>query len=255
MVRRSIVEPVARALALLGAFRPNDCWLTNRDLSLRTGLPPSTVSRQTHGLVELGYLRHAPSERKYALAASVLSLGYAAIAHTQVQQLSRVRMQALAQTHQVHVVLCTRERMDLLIVECETSPSASIPQALHVGARLELGASPTGWAMLAALPEVERYYLLEKVERRAAKDWPRLRRRISEAMSQVMEFGYCTSLGEWDPELSLVASPLMVPGYAPLAIACIGASTYMSSARVRRELGPQLVGMTLAIQEEAGAIS
>lgn len=70
-----MVAPFARALALLGAFTPQDGWLGNRELAQRTGLPASTVARQAQSLVALRYLRHEPVERKYRLAAAVLALG------------------------------------------------------------------------------------------------------------------------------------------------------------------------------------
>jgi len=253
--RRAIVEPVARALSLLSAFTPQERWLSNGELAHRTGMAASTVSRQAQCLVSLGYLHYSPGHRKYRLDSAVLALGYAAIAHSEVQRIARVQMQAISQQHRVHVTLNTRDRLDLVLLECSASPMASIPLDLHVGIRMSLASSPMGWALLAALPEVERYYLLGNVERRMPHEWARLRRRSSEAISQVAKVGYCSSLGEWDPDLGIVAAPLMVPGYAPLALACIGASSYMTRARVERELGPRLVGAAAAVLEEAAGLS
>lgn len=167
-----MIEPLKRALALLEAFDSKHRWLTNADFVLRTGLPPSTASRQIQCLVKLGYLYHVPWERKYCLDASVLSLGYAAIAHSKVQQLSVERMRTLIEKHSVQAILCTRDRLELMIVECVTSPSASLPALMRVGGRFDLGGTPMGWALLAGLPEVERYYLLERVERHGGKHWP-----------------------------------------------------------------------------------
>ena len=69
------VASLARGLALLRAFRPEDRGLSNRELAERTGLPPSTVSRLTGTLVELGFLDHDPGSGRYALTASVAALG------------------------------------------------------------------------------------------------------------------------------------------------------------------------------------
>ncbi|HSV79251.1 MAG TPA: helix-turn-helix domain-containing protein [Ramlibacter sp.] len=253
VARRSSVEPVSRALSLLAAFGPHDLWLGNGELSLRTGLPPSTVSRQGQCLVALGYLHYDAVHRKYRLAASVLALGYAAIAHSEVQRLTRQEIQAFADKHRVHVTLSARDRLDLVLLESAASRDADIPLDLHVGARMSLATSPMGWALLAALPEVERYYLLGNVERRMPREWSRLRRRSNEAISQVHALGYCTSLSEWDPDLGIVAVPLMIPGNAPLVLACVGASSNMSRARVDRCLGPRLVSIAAAIQEQAGS--
>lgn len=248
---RAMVVPLARSLSLLSAFTPQEPWLGNHDLATRTGLPASTVSRLSQSLVMLGYLHYAPERRKYRLAASVLALGYAAIANSDVQWLARTQMQRFADQHKVHVTLSTRDRLDLIILEKCSSAAAQIPLDLHVGARMGIAASPMGWALLAALPELERYYLLGNVERRTPREWPRLRRRSSEAMSQVYKLGFCTSLGEWDHDLGIIAAPLMIPGHAPLVLACVGSSVQMTRARVERELGPRLVGMATELQEQA----
>ena len=251
---RPMVAPVARVLMLLSAYTPQERWLGNRDLALRTGMPPSTVSRLAQSLVALGYLHHDAEHRKYRLAASVLALGYAAIAHSDVQRLARQHMQAFADQHKVHVTLSTRDRLDLVVLERSSSPAAQISLNLHVGVRMGIASSPMGWALLAALPDLERYYLLGNVERRMPREWPRLRRRSSEAISQVFKLGFCTSLGEWDRDLGIIAVPLMVPGHAPLALACVGSSAQMTKARVERELGPRLLGMATALQERVGAV-
>ncbi len=248
-----MVAPLARALALLSVFAPHDLWLSNGELSTRSGLPPSTVSRMAHTLTALGYLHHAEDSRKYRLAAPVLGLGYAAIAHSHVQRLARAKMQAFAEQHKVHLVLSTRDRLDMIVLEICRSALAPVPLDLHVGARIGLGTSPIGWALLAGLPEVERYYLLGNIQRRMPREWPRLRRRSSEAIAQVHDRGFCSSLGEWASELGIIAVPMLIDGNAPLVLACVGASAQMSRARVERELGPRLVGIAGLLQQE-GAI-
>jgi DNA-binding IclR family transcriptional regulator len=250
MVSRPMVAPVARALALLSAFTPEEPWLGNGELSSRTGLPPSTVSRLAQSLVMLGYLHHDAQGRRYRLSAAVLALGYAAIAQSDVQRMARLYMQAFAEQHKVHVMLSTRDRLDLIILEHSAGAGTQIALNLRVGVRMGIASSPLGWALLAALPDLERYYLLSSVERRMPREWPRLRRRSSEGISQTLQLGYCTSLGEWERELGIVAVPLVVPGHAPLALACVGSSSQMTRSRVERELGPRLMGIATAVQDQ-----
>lgn len=244
-----MVAPFARALALLDAFSPRDRWLGNRELSARTGLPTSTVTRITQSLALLGYLHHDAHERKYRLAPSVLGLGYAAIANSDVQRAARERMRAFADRNKVHVNLSTRDRLDVIVLESCNSAHATVSLDLHVGARVGIASSPMGWTLLAALPELERFYLLENVERRLPREWPRLRRRSAEAISQVAEKGFCASLGEWNQDFAIVAAPLLIEEHAPLVIGCIGASAQMTRQRVERELGPRLLAMAGEIQQ------
>ena len=246
---RPMVMPFARALSLLGAFTPKDGWLGSRELAERTGLPPSTVTRIAQTLGQLGYLCHDADLRKYRLGPPVLALGYGAIANSDVQRAARVHMQAMADLQKVHVNLSSRDRLDLIVLESCSGAQASLSLNLHVGIRVGIAASPLGWALLAALPELERQYLLDNVERRMPREWPRLRRRANQAIVQVQEFGYCSSLGEWDQELGIVATPLLIPGHSPLVMACVGSSLQMTRARVERDLGPKLLSMAAKIQE------
>jgi DNA-binding IclR family transcriptional regulator len=196
-----------------------------------------------------GYLHHAPAERKYRLAASVLALGYGAIANSVVQRSARAHMQAFAEQHNVHVNLSSRDRLDLIVLESCSSAESPLSLNLHVGVRVGIAASPMGWALLAALPELERHYLLESIERRMPREWRRLRRRFSEAVAQVHEMGFCMLLGDWDDDLGIVAAPLLIEHYAPLALACIGPTSQMTRSRVERHFGPRLLAMARAIQQ------
>jgi DNA-binding IclR family transcriptional regulator len=246
---RPRVAPFARALALLGAFTPQEPWLGLRELSARAGLAPSTASRLAQSLLALGNLKHSPGLRCYRLAAPVLALGYGAIVKSDVQRMARLYMPAFAEQHGLHVSLCSRDRLDVLVLESCRSPESPLSLNLHVGVRLGLLSSPIGWALLAALPELERYYLLEHLERRQPREWPHLRRRCSEGIAQVQQHGFCSSPEETGRELTIVAVPLLVAGYAPLVLACVDASAQATRTRVRRELPPRLVALATTLQD------
>lgn len=249
--RRPMVAPFARALSLLEAFTPREGVLGTRELASRSGLPLSTVTRLAQSLVQLGYLHYLATERKYRLAAPVLSLGYAASANSHVQRAARQHMDAFALEYKVHVNLSSRDRLDLIVLESCSPAGARLSLNLHVGSRVGIASSPMGWALLAALPELERYYLMENVERRMPREWPRLRRRSSEAIAQVYATGFCTSLGEWEPDLGIIAVPVLIEGHTPLVLACVGSSAQLTRLRVEREFGPRLLGTAATIQEAA----
>lgn len=247
---RAVVTPLVRALAVCAAFTPQDRWLGNSQLAQRTQLPPSTVSRIAQTLVRLGYLQHDGEGRKYRLTAAVLGLGYAAITQSVVQRHARPHMLAFAEQHRVHVSLAARDRLDLMVLESRRGQDMPAAMGLPVGMRIGMALSPMGWSLLAALPELERHYLLENVEQRVPRDWSRLRRRVGEGMAQVHDKGYCTAIGEWDPDIGIVAAPLVVEGQSPFVLACVGASARLSRARIERELGPRLLAMARAIQRD-----
>ncbi len=244
-----MVTPFARALDLLSSFTAQDASLGCRELAERTGLPPSTVTRIARSLTELGYLHYSSETRRFRLAASVLALGYAAIANSSVQRSARARMREFSQEHQVHMCLGSRDRLEVVVVDSCIGAQLSLPLDLHVGSRMGIASSPMGWAMLAALPEIERYYLMENVERRMPREWPRMRRELGEAISQVHELGYCHSLGDWGSETATIAAPVAVKGQTPFVLSCIGSSSKMSRTRVLRDMGPKLLGMIAQIRE------
>ena len=244
----AMVVPFARALELLGAFSPQERWLGNRDLAERSGLPPSTVVRITRTLVELGLLVHDPAQRRYRLAAAVLALGYGAIFNADAQRVARSAMNGFAHEHRLHVLLGSRDRLDVIVLESASSPLSPIAIDLHAGVRMGIATSVLGWALLAALPELERYYLLDGVQRRMPRDWARIRRRCGGAVAQVYQSGWCTTPADGNPEIAMLAAPLQVEGQAPMVLACVGGSQQMARARVDRELGPRLLALAATIQ-------
>lgn len=252
---QTVVTPLVRALVLISAFAGHERWLGNGQLAHRTGLAPSTVTRIAQSLVHSGYLLYDASGRKYRLSPAVLGLGYAAIAHSAIQGLAGESMAAYAREHGAHVCLAVRDRLDLVVLECRRSLASTLALPLHVGMRVGMALSPMGWALLAALPELERSYLLAHVERRVSRDWPRVHRRVAEGIAQVAGKGYCTAVGEWEPELGIVATTVLLEGTSPFVLACIGPSRGMTRARVERELGPRLLAMGRALQAEFNAIN
>jgi DNA-binding IclR family transcriptional regulator len=141
-----------------------------------------------------------------------------------------------------------------MILESCSSAQPPVTLSLNVGVRVGIASSPMGWALLAALPELERYYLLEHVQRRMPREWSRLRRRSSEGIAQVHQNGWCASVGERDQAVGTIAVPLLIPDQTPMVLACIGSSARMTRARVERELAPRLVAMATAIQEACSSV-
>src|ERR1700760_2860099 len=96
---RNFVVALSRGLDVLRAFQPNDGLLGNQEIASRTNLPKPTVSRLTYTLTKLGYLTPVPRFEKYQLAASAMSLGYAALTNLGVRHLSEpFREQVMRET-------------------------------------------------------------------------------------------------------------------------------------------------------------
>jgi DNA-binding IclR family transcriptional regulator len=248
-----MVTPFARAMTLLRAFTPDIEWLGNGELSARTQLPRSTVTRLAQSLVSLGYLHHASDERKYKLAPPALALGYSAVSEQALAPAARALMQTFADQYRLNVNISSRDRLDMIVIASIDGGGAQVPVAVHVGMRMGIGASAIGWALLAVLPHAERQYLVEGLERNAARDWQRHHRKVGEAIAQVHQRGFCGTAAARFEEVGIVAVPLVIEGQAPLVLACVGAKAHMPRPRMDRELGPLLLGLASSIVQEASA--
>lgn len=253
--RTGMVMPVVRALEVLSAFTAHDTWLGNKEIADRTGLPPSTVSRFLRTLVTLGYVGYWSERHLYCLTASVLSLGYAATAHSDVQRLVRAELVKFACANNVTVLLAMRDRLDLVALESCTGTGSFRRSGLNVGTRIGIASSQMGYTLLASLPVLERSYLLENIARRMPEDWAGPEPHLSEATRQLRTMGFCYSLSKLERDLGVVSVPLCLTGRGLFVLACIGSLGNMNKARVSRELGPQLVAMANQFKQTLEASS
>jgi DNA-binding IclR family transcriptional regulator len=187
---RQFVAALARGLEILRAFAPSETLLGNQEIAARTGLPKPTVSRLTHTLTRLGYLTYSERLGKYQLGTPVLALGYAV----------------------------SRDRLNLIYVEyCR--PDSTVTLRLDVGSRIPIATTSMGRALLAALPEQERAYLMEHIARREG------------------ELGVPLIPGDGSPIL---------------ALNCGGPSFQLPRERLEREIGPRLVNLVRNIEAALG---
>lgn len=249
---RQFVSSLARGLEILRAFSPSDRLLGNQEIAARTGLPKPTVSRLTHTLTRLGYLTYSERLGKYQLGTPVLALGYAVLANMGVRQIARPHMQALADLTGVSVALGSRDRLNLIYVEyCH--PASAVTLRLDVGARIPIATTSMGRALLAALPEAERHYLMDCIARREGERWPLLRARIERAVEEYAERGFTTSIGEWKKDVNAVGVALKPADGSPiLAFNCGGPAFLLPPERLESEVGPRLVHLVRNVEAVLG---
>jgi DNA-binding IclR family transcriptional regulator len=246
---RDTIVPIERGLAVLEAFRASDSWLGNLEIAERTSIPKATVTRLTSTLTACGCLRRSPTLRKFRLAPGVLGLGYAAIVNTDVVTIAMPLMQQLADENCVFVCLASRDGLDMVLLENCHSASTRVTLGVQVGKHVPLAATAVGQALLAALPGDERKYLLERVLHPYDKNHRiLLRERVDDAVHQVQEKGYCVSIGIWNPEVSVVAAPLLIPNRPAMAIACIGPKTQVTKAQLAQQIAPKLAELISVLQ-------
>lgn len=247
---RNFVTALARGLELLRAFGPGDEFLGNAELSDRTGIPRPTVSRLTHTLIELGYLRYSERLEKYQLGAGVLALGYRYLANMGVREIARGVMQELADSTDCLVALGTPDRLQMTYIEtCQGA--GPLVLRLEIGSRIPMATSAMGRAYLAALSEERRDQYLAQFREAYPNDYKEIHHQIKEAVKQYRETGFCLSVAEWNSHISGVGVPLVLDGGNQiLAFNCGGAALRLNRKTLEKKLGPKLVAMVRKVEEQ-----
>jgi len=112
---------------------------------------------------------------------------------------------------------------------------------LDIGSRVPMATSALGRAFLAATPEVEREMYYEQIRQQDPAAWPALERSLQSAYEEYEQYGFCTSDGEWNRDVSGVAVPLILDGGAQVVpFNCGGSSLRLSRRTLLENLGPRL---------------
>jgi DNA-binding IclR family transcriptional regulator len=249
---RKFVVALARGLEVLRVFAPGDGLLGNQEISSRTGLPKATVTRLTYTLTLLGYLSHIERLGKYQLAPAALALGYATLANMRIRQIARPHMQALANYSGGSVALGSRDRLNVLYVEHCRAKSAMMLR-LDLGSRIPIATTAMGRALMAAVPEKEREFLMRHIARREGKAWPKVRGGIERAVKDLAARGFTLSVGDWQKDVAAVGAVLIPPdGSGLFAFNCGAPAFHFSRERLEADIGPRLVNMVRNIEAELG---
>lgn len=244
------VTALARGLDVLRAFGPEDDLLGNGDLSERTGIPRSTISRLTHTLTSLGYLRYVARFEKYRLGAGILALGYHRVAASGVREAARPHMQALANAADCAIAMGTADRLSMIYIEVCHGAGPMILR-LGVGSRVPIALTAMGRAYVAALPEREREIVRQRLRDADPEGWHDTRRALEAAQRQHDDLGFCVAIGAWHQGISSAGVAVPLDGGAQiLAFNCGGASHRLTRTVLERRLGPALADMAERVRRD-----
>ncbi|ENQ0986474.1 IclR family transcriptional regulator [Pseudomonas aeruginosa] len=244
---RQFVTALARGLELLRCFTPRESLLGNQELAKKTGLPKPTVSRLTHTLTRLGYLRHLPHSGKYQLQVGVMSFGYAMLSNLSIRALARPLMEEMAGYAKAAVAMAARDRLSMVYLDV-VHGEANLTMRRQVGSHLSLHRSAIGRACLAAMPEDEREFILGHIRKRHPEDWPEVRKGLERAFRDYADYGFCLSLGEWQRDVNAVGVALHHESHGLLAFNCGGPSFHLKREKLEDDIGPRLLHMVHNIE-------
>jgi DNA-binding IclR family transcriptional regulator len=183
------------------------------------GLPRSSVYHLLAVLVEHGYVRHLPEERRYGLGLAAYELGSAYQRQAPLERMARGLMNRLVDTcgHNAH--LAVLHGRDVLYVIEARAPGRPL-LVTDVGVRLPAPLTATGMALLAALPPAQVRALFPDRGALVRRDGrgPSSTTRLRSELQLVRQRGYAVEHG------------LVTPGLGSVAVAVLDHNDYPAAA-------------------------
>ena len=245
------VNSVGRAFSILRCFEHGDRYLGNQEIARQTLLPKPTVSRLTFTLASLGYLEYSATLEKYALGTAVLGLSHAYMKNNDVVSVARPLMKELADYTQSAVMLGAADGLRMILLEvCQGDHTFQLN--LAPGMRVPHGSTALGRADLAARPpDLFEQRLAELKGDCDPAQWPRIHAGIVRAREEYETYGFCFSMGEWNPDVFAVGVPMTSSDRGRvLAFNCSGRISVMTREKLIQDFGPKLVALRNTVFEK-----
>lgn len=207
-----INRSLERGLEILRAFRAGTEYLGNGEISERTGLSKSTISRLTQTLIHSGMLVYDGQCSAYRLAPAILCFANAMYNSSSLVQIAAPLMREAANELRVNVGLAAADRDEMIYLESIRLSRKSTPRTVQTGQRVPMEFTSLGRAYLATIGTQERKALMEHFRsRRCDTRWKVLETEIDEACESVRLRGYCAA--SWQAEVVAISTPLGIRNY------------------------------------------
>ncbi len=213
------------------------------------GLPRSSVYHLLTVLVDRGYVRHLPEERRYGLGLAAYELGSAYQRQAPLERMARGVMDRLAEATGHNAHLAVLHGRDVLYV-IEQRPPGRPLLVTDVGVRLPAALTASGMAMLAALPAAQVRALYPDRAALVQRDGrgPSSTTRLRSELQAVRQRGHAVEDGLVTPGLGSVAVAVLDHNDYPVA----GVAVTFPQADVDDEATARLVG---AVRRAATGLS
>lgn len=255
-----VVQALARGLALLRVFAQTPGPLGNRDLARLSGLPKATVSRLTYTLARLGYLNYDAALAKYQPGIAAAALGHSALQAVALRRALRPWMEEIAAAFPVTVSLVARDGLAAVLLERREGNAVAGRYCDEPGACWPLSLAGLARGLIVGLPQHERLYVLEHLERDDPPGWPVRERDMYQALAEYQHQGYTVcpgdvSTGDASPPIPAVSVPLLPDdGSGVFALSCSAPEFRLPKDRLLRELGPRLAELAGRVRRSKPAL-
>ena len=180
-VDRQFANTLERGLRVLATFSGTQRELGNREIAEATSLPRPTVSRLTHTLVELGYLRRCPDSMRFELSTRGLAWMVAASSAEREQALREVahgQPESLDEMREAYQLAVQQQRCDGYVTRHGKNRADTLVAATALRRRPAEELLVLSCAVVAPLAQ------LDSIERDAGRKLLTAARQIDEAMAR-----------------------------------------------------------------------
>jgi len=237
------VGALARGLALLHTVASGGP-MSVKDLAAATSIPKATVSRLVGTLLAAGYLRQQEGSTLCRLGPVFLAMGNAYLNDVDVREMLRPHLLNVANLAGAKVNLGVRNGLEIVVIDSVRPRNAVILSYIEIGARMGLATSAAGRAYLASLGEEERLAVMEELREAGGSTWRSTAARLGDAFLEYKELGYCSSFGEWHPEINAIGVALRGPAGERYAVNCGGPVYRLTPDLLRQQVAPALLRAT-----------
>lgn len=243
------VDSLRRGLEILRLFDARHRSLDIAAIGDRLGLTKVTTAKLVATLVAHNFLRSGGRPDRFEPHVAALSLGRAVKSGLAVMRSAQPLIGRLAEQFNVHVLLSTRDRLQMLVIE-NRLPRNKALLGLGMGARFPIATSASGRAYLWAQTEDVRKRLLAALQ--AQEQEPSLKRisAIFAAFQELEEQGWCFLSAPVSSQTSSIATPIRCGGETFVLAAMTLGDTGMDDA-LRRDVAPELMAAASAIAIDA----
>jgi IclR family acetate operon transcriptional repressor len=243
------VEATVRAVTILGVLA-DEGELGTTDVARRTGISPSTVSRQLGTLARLGLVEHVRATGRYRLGVRVLGLASSVLERLDVRDVARPHLEELVRATGETATLSIPAEQDAITVDIVLGTHQVQPVS-RLGRPSVAHASSAGKAMLAFGRGTIPRGPLRAYTSRTITD----REELERELERVREHGYALAVEEREPGLSAVAAPVWsASGELEAVVALQGPSARFDETAIGRAL-PLLLDGTRRISSALGWVA
>jgi DNA-binding IclR family transcriptional regulator len=227
---RKFVEAIARGMAILQAFGRRTGPLGNSDLHELTGLSKPTVTRLTHTLVTLGYLRRTRSSR-FQLSPGIMTLGRP-LSDAVAARLPTVALNTIASAGPWCIAIAEPTAEALVVTASFNSYQAGAP-ACPIGTCLDLSLTSAGHAFIATLALDAHHIHMKRHDAPSVEI-------IAAARAQLLGKGFCFEAGGWRRGIATVAVPITTQLSASRVVMAAASDEPAMRERLTRDFVPAI---------------